>query len=464
MPEWSLEIADSRRGLRAASCPSLFRIVPARDGGICRVKLPLGHLSATKARAVADAAARFGNGIVEATNRANLQIRGIRRDDETALTRYLLAAGLGPTRPEADDIRNVMVSPTAGIDPLQEIDVLPIARDLLALIETGDACRTLSPKFCVLIDGGESVAAVDHPHDIWLASMPAGTRMALGFAGVPPTEADDETPFVTVSSHHGVEAVAASLSLFVEEAARDPEVTRFRHLFARWPRSRFLDRLAERLPAIVKRGAEVASWRRRRPAQLGHVGVRPQRQEGLAFIGAVPPLGRLSPDMLARLAEIAEELGDGGLRFTPWQSVVLPSMRRERAESAVRALEELGLTCDAGHPLASIVACSGLMGCARALSDTKADALALALALGPTAAASRLIHLSGCAKSCACAGVADFTLVASAAGTYQLFLRAAGTGGKFGRSVAGDLSVNRVAEHLREITSAKSAASGRGPG
>jgi len=464
MPEPSLDIAAAGRGLRAAACPSLFRIVAARDGGICRIKLPLGRLSATKARAVADAAARFGNGIVEATNRANLQIRGIRAREETDLTHCLVEAGLGPTRPEADDIRNVMVSPTAGIDPLQEIDAVPIARDLLALIETGDACRALSPKFCVLVDGGESVAVVDHPHDIWLASMAGGTRMVLGFAGVPPREADDATPFVAVRPRHAVEAAAVSLSLFVEEAGCDPEVTRFRHLFARVSRAGFLDRLAERLPGLVERGAEVGAWRRRSPVRLGHVGVKQQRQKELAFIGAVPPLGRLSPGMLARLAEIAEEFGDGGMRFTPWQSVILPSMRRERAESAVRALEQSGLTCDAGHPLASIVACSGLTGCARALSDTKADALALARALGPAARESRLIHLSGCAKSCACAGVAEVTLVASAPGIYELFLKAAGEGSRFGCAVAGDLSVARAAERLCKIAPAKPAGGGRAPG
>jgi precorrin-3B synthase len=291
MPEPSLDIAAAGRGLRAAACPSLFRIVAARDGGICRIKLPLGRLSATKARAVADAAARFGNGIVEATNRANLQIRGIRAREETDLTHCLVEAGLGPTRPEADDIRNVMVSPTAGIDPLQEIDAVPIARDLLALIETGDACRALSPKFCVLVDGGESVAAVDHPHDIWLASMAGGTRMALGFAGVPPREADDATPFVAVRPRHAVEAAAVSLSLFVEEAGCDPEVTRFRHLFARVSRAGFLDRLAERLPGLVERGAACrpACWRGwpRSPRSLATAACASHRGRALSS----PPCG-----------------------------------------------------------------------------------------------------------------------------------------------------------------------------
>ena len=97
------------------------------------------------------------------------------------------------------------------------------------------------------------------------------------------------------------------------------------------------------------------------------------------------------------------------------------------------------------------------------MSDTKADALALARALGSAAAASRSIHLSGCAKSCACAGIADFTLLACAGGTYELLAKAGG-GGRFGVSLAGHLSLAQAAERLRETAPAKLAAAGGGWG
>lgn len=466
MADGSLDIGDERAGARLglarSACPGLFRIVPARDGGLCRIKLALGQLSGAGARAVAEAAARFGSGIVEATNRANLQIRGIREGCEAGLTRFLIDARLGPTRPEADDLSNVMLSPTAGIDPLQQIDARPIARDLLTLLGSGDACRTLSPKFGVLVDGGESVAAVAHPHDVWLASMSGGTRMALGFAGVPPTEAKDETPFAAVGVDRAVEAVAAALALFAEVAGRDPEVTRFRHLWARISRAGFIERLAQQLPGEVERGAGVAAWRRRTPSPLGHVGVKQQRQQGSVYIGAVPPLGRLSPVLLVRLAEIAEEFGDGGVRLTPWQSVILPSVRCEAAASAVEALERLGLTCDADHPLASIVACAGMTGCARARSDTKGDALALAEALGATAGPRRAVHLSGCARSCACAGIAPVTLLASAPGRYRMFVKASDRSSRFGRQVSGDLTLPQAAARLHRLIFAPPAAGGGG--
>src|SRR5471032_733283 len=98
----------SPRALRPSACPGLMRIVPARDGGLCRIRLALGELSAAQACVVADASAEFGSGVIEVTNRANLQLRGVREASQEALIDCLLAAGLGPTTPGADDLRNLM--------------------------------------------------------------------------------------------------------------------------------------------------------------------------------------------------------------------------------------------------------------------------------------------------------------------------------------------------------------------
>jgi precorrin-3B synthase len=93
-----------------------MRIVPARDGGLCRIRLAWGELSAAQARVVAHASRTFGSGFIDVTNRANLQIRGIREDSQEELVSRLVDAGLGPVTPGSDDQRNVMSSPLAGLD------------------------------------------------------------------------------------------------------------------------------------------------------------------------------------------------------------------------------------------------------------------------------------------------------------------------------------------------------------
>lgn len=446
MPEIHAQITKARQAVAASACPSLFRIVPARDGGICRLKLPLGHLSSNAARAIAAAAGRFGNGAIDVTNRANLQLRGIIAEHETPLISALLEAGLGPTRPEADDIRNVMVSPVAGIDPAQMIDALPLARDLLDRLQADARYAALSPKFCIMLDGGEAVAAIDHPHDIWLASID-GRTMALGLAGSPPMDADDTTPFVALDHAHAGDVVAAALDLFLEEAARDAEIKRVRNLLARMTREQFFERLSGKV--AVGRDLDV-SWRRKTPMFLGHVGIRAQRRAGLALVGAVPPLGRLSPRALEQLAAIADQHGDGSLRLTPWQSVLVTNIPRENAAAALRGLEAAGFICGADWPLATIVACSGFVGCASAMSDTKADALRLAQALEGGGKLPGLVHFTGCAKSCASAGVADFTMLAAAPGTYALYRKDTTGLGKFGREIDASVSIEQAGAWLRE--------------
>ena len=81
--------------VRPSGCPGLLRIVQAMDGGICRVKLAGGLITAQQAEAVADVAHRYASGVIEATNRSNLQIRGVGTAHH-ALIEPLLAVGLGP--------------------------------------------------------------------------------------------------------------------------------------------------------------------------------------------------------------------------------------------------------------------------------------------------------------------------------------------------------------------------------
>jgi precorrin-3B synthase len=412
------------RSLRASACPGLFRIAPARDGGICRIKLPLGRFTAFQARAIAEAAGRFGNGLVEITNRANLQLRGIPEDGDAGLIETLLTAGLGPADPAADDVRNVMVSPTAGIDPGQHLDILPLVRRLLAHIEGDVGWRSLSPKFSVLVDGGEDAVVLDRPHDVWLAGM-GGGHMALGLAGSPPTLAADETPFMVVGVEQAVEAVAAAVGLFQDAAEGNPAIVRVRDLFARMPRAQFLHGLSKRIGLRAVPGSQAARWRRPAPRNSMPIGIHAQRQEGFVFVGAAPPLARLSPSMLCELAAIAGAAGDGTLRLTPRHGVVMPFVPASEGVAVLRALHRLDFVGDPDDPLAPMVACSGATGCQAGLSDTKSDALLLATFLDR---ARGLIHVSGCAKGCAAASAADTTLIAVAPGRYDVFVKDASVG------------------------------------
>ncbi|MGE8352177.1 MAG: precorrin-3B synthase [Pseudomonas protegens] len=416
--------------IRPSACPGLLRIVPALDGGICRIKLAGGAISAAQATVVAEAAQAYAGGVIEATNRANLQIRGIGPEHQ-ALIDKLLAAGLGPTTAAGDDVRNLMLSPSAGIDRQGLMDTRPLAGQILETLQSHPRLHELSAKFAVQLDGGEALAMLEHHHDLWLAALvrEGQVLLAFGLAGSPV-----DKPLAAVPQELGHELLVAVLELFLELAT--PEQTRMRHLLAQVPVADFLAQLNPRLSRPL---LSLDGWQR--PASVAglHLGTYPQRESGRVYVGAVAPLGRLDPVMLKGAAQLAEQYGDASLRFTPWQSLLLPGIAPSDAPEVTARLSQLGLLCSPEQSLAHLIACTGSSGCGKALADTKGDALKLA-ALLQRHGRQRAVHLSACSRSCAAAHVAPATLLAMAPGRYDLYLRDAAQPG-FGTLHARNLSI-----------------------
>lgn len=417
--------------VRPSACPGLLRIVPALDGGICRIKLPGGVLRSAQARTIAAAARRCASGVLELTNRSNLQIRGVLPGQESALIDALLAADLGPRVAAADDVRNLLLSPAAGLDPQMRQDMRPLASQLLDLLQDTPALHALSPKFALQLDGGEALAMREHPHDLWLAAEDE-RHLLLGLAGCP-----IDTPLARIEASQAVELVRQLLLLFLELAT--PEQTRMRQLLAQIPASELLQRLQARLGFPLQRVP--GNWQpcvnSRTPA-----GIYPQAQHGLCMVVAGAQLGRLHAEQLLALAELSERHGDSELRLSPWQGLLLGNVPEAKAGELLSALAELGLLTQADEPLLGLVACTGSAACARGLADSKHHALHLAELLR-TSGARPQVHLSACPRSCASARVQPYTLLASTPDHYQLYQRTPEAPG-FGRLLVPAMTIDEA--------------------
>lgn len=423
---------------RPSPCPGLLRIVQAGDGGICRVKLAAGQLSSTQARALAEAASQCASGVLELTNRSNLQIRGVRADAEAALIEQLLAAGLGPRNPAADDVRNLLLSPAAGLDRAALVDTRPLAAQLLTLLEDNPELHALSAKFALQLDGGESLAMLQHPHDLWLRALPGQPQLlAFGLAGCP-----TDAPLAAVPIEHAVALVQGVLTLFLELAG--PERSRMRQLLAELPAADFIQQLQARLPFALLRDAAISNWQRSEVVCSAPIGIIQQQQAGLQMVAAGSRLGRISASQLLALADLAEHYGDASLRLTPWQDLLLPNIASASSVQVLEQLAALDLLTDAAEPLTRLIACTGSAACIKGLADCKADALLLAERLRSSDARPQ-VHLSGCPRSCACAHVAPYTLLALSAGTYSLYQRVPGAAG-FGQLLAPSISIEQAGD------------------
>ncbi|SDR56398.1 precorrin-3B synthase [Paraburkholderia tuberum] len=444
---------------RSSACPGLLRIVPARDGGICRIKLPGGVLSAAQARAIADASTRHANGAAELTNRANLQLRGVRNGHEAALSAALIGAGLGPAGALscADDVRNVMISPAAGRDPHALIDTTPLCGELLTLLQGDARLVALSPKFALLLDGGEQLARVDHPHDVWLAASAdeEGVRFVFGLAGCPAPAGENSNPrdhrdsngtgaLAAVPASRVPALLRALLHTFLDLAPAD--ATRMRDLLATQCADALLRHAQRYVDFPLARDASLSHWQRHIAADPSlRLGAHAQRGDGSSHVGGQPPLGRIDAATLRALAALAQKHGNGRLHATPWQSVLLPDIATTAVPAVLAKLIALGLACDPAQAITHVIACAGSAGCAKGLADTKTDALQLAERLP----AGVDVHLTGCPRSCAAAHRAPYTLLAAAPGLYDLYRRDGRPG--FGQCVAPQLTIDEAAALLARL-------------
>lgn len=394
------------------ACPGLFYAVPAHDGILLRIRTPGGLLTSTQSDIVAHFAERWGNGWVQITNRANLQIRAVRTIPTAPVFSALQAAGLAAANARVDHLRNIMASPTAGIDPQALTDTRALVTALDRTIALHDEFADLPAKFSVGFDGGEALSVRQHPNDIWLVAAPdpplPGESHAVSFRLA--FNGEQRQELVTdlwCRPEECVQLVVAIAHVYLEQlhglARHTPgKKPRLRQVLAQQGVTRYLERVLRALPFAVQHRPHVAPSAAV-PPQYRHLGVHPQRQPGLAYLGVVTPLGRLTAHQLRGLARLAQSYGSGTLRLTPWQNVLIPDLPKAHISAVQQAIAELGLAGSATHPWSALVACAGSTGCSTAATNTlqHASELASALTQGGLLDRPLNVHYSGCTKSCA---------------------------------------------------------------
>ncbi|HEV8679515.1 MAG TPA: NirA family protein, partial [Stellaceae bacterium] len=402
----------------------LFYVAPNQDAFMLRLRLPGGILSACQATGLADIAQRCGGGTLDITTRANLQIREIGAAHSIAVLQAVQELGLTSRGAGADNIRNLTGSPLAGIDPDELIDTRPLTRALYHHILNHRELYGLPRKFNIAFDGGGRIAILEDTNDIGFAAVRVGAgqpvpegvyfRMLLG--GLTGHGSFARDSFVLLAADEVVAAAAAILRVFIDHGDRtDRNRARLTYLIERWGLDRVMAEAAQHLPFPWRFAGREMCEPRGPIDRQAHIGVHPQAQAGLSYIGIIARAARLTAYELRGLAEIAERRGSGTLRLTVWQNLILSDVPEPQAADAVAEIEALGLATRAGAISAGLVACTGNAGCKYALADTKRDALALADHLEPRLALDQPlnIHLTGCPNSCAQHYVGDIGLLAT---------------------------------------------------
>ena len=384
--------------LRKGWCPGALRPMTARDGLLVRLKITGGLLPAPLASTIADLAERHGNGLLDLSARANLQLRGVREATLPALLAGLDALDLLDADPEAEAVRNVLASPLAGLGRRRfprfaekdRPDIRPLVDALEDALATDRPLRALPAKFGFLVDDGGAPSLAGIAADVRFDWRHGERAFAVGLGG-----AAADALAVGLVAPDALVARATALAHRTLAVPGGPR--RLRTMMREMGR----DAVAACFGA---REQEAAAYKPRGSI----VGYRSFC--GIDTLGLAAPFGRLDARMLRAAASIAAGAPAGELRLTPWRVLLIPHVPSGTAD--LDALAAAGFIVDPADPRLRVAACTGVAGCERGTTDTHADATALAALAAQMPGDGVTLHVSGCAKGCARPKRTAVTLIA----------------------------------------------------
>ena len=346
-------------------CPGALRPMASGDGLVLRIRARNGRLTPDQAQGIAGLARQHGNGLIDVTSRANLQLRGLNAQGHAATIAALAEMGLLDSDARSESRRNVILSPVAPVGG----PAWQVAEGIARAMTQPDAPDTPG-KFGFAVDTEVPVLG-DVPSDIRLRQIGTGWLILPdgGDWGLSAPDTDS--------------AVHAAMAL------------------TRWFAQGGIHEGRGRMRDYLRRQPDL-------PAGAGPVAQKPMVRQAP---GPGPaPNGWMLGFAFGQitLAQLAAAAKAGPLRLTPWRALLI--------EGAVAPPPVPGAILDASDPLLRIHACTGAPACAQAHADVRALARQLALRLAP----GQSLHLSGCAKGCAHRGRASLTLIAQGPDRFDL--------------------------------------------
>ncbi len=401
----------------------LFYVAPNQNSYMCRLRIPNGILKAAQFAGVADLAERYGGGYAHVTTRANLQIREIEASNAVAVIEAIQDLGLCSRGSGADNIRNVTGTPTAGIDPQELIDTRPFARDWHFHILNDRSLSGLPRKFNVAFDGAGTIPVLEDTNDIGFQAVQVnegfglapGVWFKLCLGGITGHHDFARDTGVLVQPKEACKVADAVVRLFIEHGDRtDRTKARLKYVLDAMGVEKFVALLEEALGRKFDRAVSGALAPRPAFDRTAHIGIHAQKQAGLNWIGVVLPVGRMSVAQMHGLAAIARDLGDGDLRLTVWQNLLISGVPDAKLGEAQARIETFALAIHTNAIRSGLVACTGNTGCKFAASDTKRHAEEIARWCETRVALDTPvnIHLTGCHHSCAQHFVSEIGLLA----------------------------------------------------
>ncbi|MFS8056202.1 precorrin-3B synthase [Rhizobium sp. BR 317] len=381
-------VPDAQSMARGA-CPSLSAPMITGDGLLVRLRPKTPGLTIEQFRALAQAAERHGNGLLEITARGNLQLRGMTTESMAGLAADIAHAGIIP-----ETGVTIETPPLSGLDPLEIADARNLAALLRQQIAALDPQPALAPKLTIIIDAGGRLN---------LDAISADIRLRAARA------ADNSTIWDLAVS--GTAQTAKVIASFPVEQLAIIDLLKALALLGPRARGRDLDvdSLRMKYRSLDVSALGIAEQ------HVSPIGIHPLGSDHLA-LGLHPSFGQIQAKDLLRFIAIAEAAGASEIRTAPEHAMLVLGLGVQAAEAVQLAAADCGFRTRADDPSNHMDVCAGAGACASAFYATKSAAADL-LDLAPELLDGSLtIHLSGCRKGCAHPANSAITIVGAPMG------------------------------------------------
>ncbi len=388
-----------------------------------RIGLPNGLLTSHQLRTIGDITKKHARNLADITTRQNIQLHWLTIADLVEITDRLTEIGLSPKGACGDVVRNVTGCPLAGLDHHELVDSSPLAVEIAHHLTANPEFYNLPRKFKISVTGCPLWCSYPEINDVAFTAINREvnglleTGYTLRVGGGLSTEPHMAVRIPAfIPQDKALEVVTAVVRIFKEQDALRENRTRARikYLFMRhgWTAETMLEAIEAKLgykldPSPVTEDPVPDDVYR------DHIGITPQRQPGLSSVGASVLRGRLSGDQLTALADLAEKHGDGHLRATIMQNMILVNIKNENVRALVADLHALDLHVEVSPFWRGAIACTGTEFCKLAIAETKAFSKWLVSDLEerlPGFDQQIKLHVTGCTNSCGQHWIADIGL------------------------------------------------------
>tara|TARA_B100000614_G_scaffold259791_1_gene285202 strand:- start:2026 stop:3600 length:1575 start_codon:yes stop_codon:yes gene_type:complete len=370
-----------------------------------RLRVPNGILNSNQLKVIASIVSRYGeNGRCDITTRQNLQLRGVLINDFPEIIKRLKRVGIFSTQSGFDNPRNITGNPLAGIDPNEIIDTRPYIQKLNSyLIGDGygnEDFSNLPRKWNTAIAGSTDNFLLHND----LVFLPSYFRGSLGFSiwvgGILSSvlNAYAEPLDVWIEEHRICEITSSILKIWRNNGERSTrQKGRFRIYLNSIGINNFRDLLVNEIGFLHP---DPGSQFIEKPRSL--YGIHPQKQEKEYFAGIHIPVGRLNADDLYEFADISENLGDGDIRLTEDQNLIISGIHEKNIQQFKLLDIFKKFSLEPGKFSAGTVSCTGNTYCNFALTNTKDQAIKISEELDRELSVPEelKIHWTGCPNSC----------------------------------------------------------------